>query len=85
MAFTMDPYSIDIKKIFISHLKKKGIKQEAVDRFIKDLINSNFDDPNTSLYQVASYLGKLGWEDTLVDYQTLQLAQAYLESSSTVS
>jgi hypothetical protein len=78
----MDPYSIDIKKVFISHLKKKGIEEEAADRFIKDLINSKFSDPGTSLNQVSDYLKKLGWDDTAVDYQTLQLAQAYLESSN---
>lgn len=82
MAFIMDPYSIDIKKIFISHLKKKGIEQKTADRFIKDLINSKFNDPGTTLHQVSDYLRQLGWDDSVVDYQTLQLAQAYLENSS---
>ena len=81
----MSPYSIDIKKIFIDHLEKKGIEEETVERFIKDLVNSKFDDPNTSLNQVSSCLTALGWEDTLVDYHTLQLAKAYLENSSTMS
>lgn len=80
----MGPYSIDIKKVFISHLKKKGIEKEAADRFIKDLINSKFNDPGTSLYQVSDYLKNLGWDDTAVDYQTLQLAQAYLENGSSM-
>lgn len=82
MAFIMDPYLIDIEKIFIKHLEKKGIKQGITKRFIKDLINSKFDDPGTSLYQVANYLTHLGWEDTIIDYHTLQLAQAYLENTS---
>ena len=81
----MDPYLIDIEKIFINHLEKKGIEQIIADRFIKDLINSNFDDPNTSLNQVADYLTHLGWEETVVDYHTLQLAQAYLENGSSMS
>jgi len=85
MAFIMDPYSIDIENIFITHLKKKGIEQVIVGRFVKDLINSKFDDPNTSIYQVTNFLTHLGWEDTVIDYHTLQLAQAYLDNCSTMS
>ena len=85
MAFIMDTNSIDIEKIFIEHLEKKGVEQGNVDRFIKDLINSKFDDPNTSLHQVSSHLTFLGWEDTLIDYYTLQLAKAYLENGRSIS
>ena len=81
----MDSYSINIEKIFIEHLEKKGIEQENIHRFIKDLVNSKFDDPNTSLYQVSSFLTFLGWEDTIIDYHTLQLAKAYIESGSSMS
>lgn len=81
----MDSSPIDIEKIFFSHLEKKGIELEIIDRFIKDLVNSKFDDPGTSLNQVSSYLTSLGWEDTLVDYHTLQLAKAYLENSDSMS
>ena len=78
----MNSNSIDIEKIFFRHLEKKGIGQEIINRFIKDLINSKFDDPNTSLNQVSSCLTSLGWDDKLIDYHTLQLAKAYLENSS---
>lgn len=81
----MDTYSIDIEKIFITHLEKKGIELAIAGRFIKDLINSKFDDPNTSLYQVSSHLTLLGWDDTLVDYHTLQLAKAYLENCDSMN
>jgi hypothetical protein len=81
----MNSNSIDIEKVFLNHLEKKGIEQGIINRFIKDLINSKFDDPNTTLNQVSSYLTSLGWEETLVDYHTLQLAKAYLENSSTMS
>ena len=81
----MDTNSIDIERIFFSHLKKKGIEQKAIDRFVKDLVNSNFDDPNISLNQVSSNLTFLGWDDSLIDFQTLQLAKAYLENSSSMS
>ena len=85
MAHIMNSNYIDIEKVFIDHLEKKGIEQEIVNRFIKDLINSKFDDQNTSLNQVSSYLTSLGWEDTLIDYHTLQLAKAYLENISFMS
>lgn len=80
----MDSNSINIEKVFFNHLQKKGVEQVTIERFLKDLINSNFDDPNTSLIQVSSYLTSLGWEDTLIDYHTLQLAQAYLEIGSSI-
>ena len=81
----MVSYRIDIEKIFFRYLEKKGIEQEMIERFIKDLINSKFDDPNISLNQVSSYFTSLGWEDELIDYQTLQLAKAYLENGSSMS
>ena len=81
----MYSYKIDIEKIFFRHLEKKGIEQEIIDRFIKDLVISKFDDPNTILNQVSRYLTSLGREDALIDYQTLQLAKAYLESCSSLS
>ena len=81
----MVSYRIDIEKIFFRYLEKKGIEQEMIERFIKDLINSKFDDPNISLNQVNNYFTSLGWEDALIDYQTLQLAKAYLENGSSMS
>ncbi|MBN2419480.1 MAG: hypothetical protein JXL81_08870 [Deltaproteobacteria bacterium] len=81
----MDPFSIDIEDIFFSYLEKKGVEHEIMERFVKDLINSKFDDPNKSLNQVSSHLKSLGWEDAIIDYQTLQLAQAYLENVSSLS
>ena len=81
----MDSYTIDIEKIFFRHLEKKGIGQVIIERFIKDLVNSKFDDPNITLNQVNSCLTSLGWEDTLIDYHTLQLAKAYLENGSSLS
>ncbi len=81
----MDSESIDIEKVFLNHLEKKGLEHVTIERFIKDLINSKFDDPNTSIHQVSSYLTSLGWEDTLIDYHTLQLAKAYLENTGSMS
>ena len=85
MALHMDSNSIDIEKVFFSHLEKKGIEQIIINRFIKDLVNSNFDDPGTSLHQVSKCLTSLGWEDTLIDYHTIQLAKAYLENNGSMS
>ena len=81
----METNSINIEEVFINHLEKKGIGQEIANTFLKDLINSNFEDPNTSHYQVCSQLTLLGWQDSLIDYHTLQLAKAYLENFSVMS
>lgn len=78
---TMEEYTEDIKNLLIEKLEKKGIEQNIIPRFIKDLLNSEFNDPAISLYQVNNHLHLLGWEDVQLDYHTSQLAIAYLEDN----
>ena len=77
----MEKYAENIKALLMDKLEKKGIEQSIIPRFIKDLLNSEFNDPTMSLYQVNSHLRLLGWEDVQLDYHTCQLAIAYFEDN----
>ena len=75
----MDELSTDIEKTLINELKGKGIENNIIPRFIKDLAYSFQIDPSVSLSDVNDRLHFLGWEDVELDYHTLQLAIAAIE------
>ena len=75
----MEEYSIDLERILIQQLKKKGIEQEIIPRFIKDMRNSYFDNPSMSLLQINNRLKLLGWSEMKLDYHTFQLILSYIE------
>jgi hypothetical protein len=75
----MEERSTDIEKTLINELKGKGIENNIIPRFIKDLAHSFQIDPSVSLPNVNGRLHFLGWEDVELDYHTLQLALASFE------
>ena len=75
----MDEHSKEIKKNLINELRGKGIENNLIPRFIKDLAYSFQVDPSVSLSDVNDRLHFLGWEDVELDYHTLQLAIASFE------
>ena len=75
----MDKHSKDIEKTLINKLKAKGLVNNLIPRFIKDLAYSFQIDPSVSLSDVNARLHFLGWEDVELDYHTLQLAIAAFE------
>ena len=75
----MEERSADIEKTLINELKGKGIENNIIPRFIKDLAYSFQIDPSVSLSDVNDRLHFLGWEEVELDYHTLQLAIASFE------
>ena len=75
----MENHATIIKEALIGELKGKGINNEIIPRFIKDLAYHLQNDPSGSLPDVNARLHFLGWEDIELDYHTLQLAIASLE------
>ena len=75
----MEERSTDIEKALTSELKRKGIKNDIISRFIKDLAYSFQIDPSVSLSEVNDRLHFLGWGEVELDYHTLQLAIASFE------
>ena len=68
-----------IRETLFNELKRKGMNNEIIPRFIKDVDYSFQIDPSVSLSDVNDRLHFLGWEDVELDYHTLQLAIASLE------
>ena len=75
----MDEHSKEIKKNLINELRGKGIENNLIPRFIKDLAYSFQIDLSISLSDVNDRLHFLGWRDVELDYHTLQLAVASFE------
>ena len=75
----MEERSTDIEKTLINELKGKGIENNIIPRFIKDMAYSFQIDPSVSLSDVNDRLHFLGWEEVELDYHTLQLAIASFE------
>jgi hypothetical protein len=72
----MEATSMDIEKVLIGKVKKKGIEAEFIPRFIKDLVHSFSINPSISLSEVIHRMHSLGWDEAEVDYHTLELARA---------
>ena len=72
----MEATFIDIEKVLIGQVKKKGVEAECIPRFIKDLIHSFAINPSISLSEVVNRMHSLGWDEAEVDYHTLELARA---------
>jgi len=75
----MEEHCKEIEKILVNELKGKGIDNDIIPRFIKDMAYSFQIDPHVSLSDVNERLRFLGWEDVELDYHTLQLAVASFE------
>ena len=75
----MEERSTDIEKTLINELKGKGIENNIMPRFIKDLAYSFQIDLSVSLSDVNDRLHFLGWDEVELDYHTLQLAIASFE------
>jgi hypothetical protein len=70
-----------IEDLFIGRLINHGVERDAIPGFLKNLSTFLAADPDMSLSQVNQRLNYLGWLDIQLDYQTLQLAIAFLESA----
>ena len=62
VAESMEEHPTDIEKTLINELKGKGIENNIIPRFIKDLAYSFQIDPCVSLSEGVGRLRFLGWE-----------------------
>ncbi len=69
-----------IRRILLKRLKEKGIEANIVPGFISNLANTISFEPQMNLLQINKRLHFLGWDDFELDYHTLQLATALLET-----
>ena len=66
----------EIMKVFVAHLKKKGLDLGMIPVFIRDLAHAinNHNAP----WKINSSLHLMGWNEFELDYRTLELADACL-------
>ena len=75
---------IDIENVLKGQVKKKGIEDEYLPRFIKDLLHSFSLNRSIRLPEVIDRMHRLGWDEAEVDYRMLELAQVSFERNSQV-
>jgi len=69
-----------IKEILLERLENKGLDPNYIPGFIRSLANSIWRDPDMSLTQLNQRLDYLGWDGIELDYHTLQLTIACIET-----
>ena len=67
------------KQALIDRLIGMGIECSLIPGFIRLLLNCLHMAPEMNIGQVNKHLRYLGWDDSELDYHTLQLAKAYFE------
>ena len=75
-----DTFTSDLKQVLFHHLELKGIEKDLIPSFIKSMKICLVANPAMNHLQVDKELRLLGWNDFKLDYHTLQLAIAYLET-----
>ena len=75
----MENHATIIEETLFNELQGKGINDEIIPRFIKDLVYSFQIDPSAGLSDLNHRLHYLGWDDIELDYHILQLAIAAFE------
>ena len=72
----------DLKLLLIDRLKSKGIDPSLISSFLKALTSLISSEPGIDLAQVNRKMHSLGWNEVTVDYHSLQIAIACLESDT---
>jgi hypothetical protein len=71
-----------LTEVMRTHLERKGIRQEIIPGFVRDLENTISLDPHISLKELNIKLHLLGWDDFELDDYTLQLVIASVEAGN---
>ena len=70
----------DLYQLLISRLQQQGINSDEAPALLRDLSNIIESTPGMDSAGISSKLQLLGWNGVALDYQTLQLALAWIES-----
>jgi hypothetical protein len=72
----------DLKPLLIDRLKSKGIDPSLIPAYLKALTSIISSEPGIELAQVNQKLHALGWNEVAIDYHSLQIAIACLETDT---
>jgi hypothetical protein len=68
------------REVLMFRLEQKGIAQPLIPGFLRILADFLMHDPDMNLTEVNTRLKYVGWDEPGIDYHTLQLAIAYIET-----
>jgi hypothetical protein len=70
----------DLNQLLISRLRQQGVNNDEAPAFLRDLSKIIESSPGIDSAAASSKLQLLGWSGVALDYQSLQLALAWIES-----
>ena len=69
----------NIHQILLDRLKQQGVNSDEAPALLRDLSKILESNPGIDPGAASSKLHMLGWNGVVLDYQSMQLAQAWLE------
>jgi len=72
----------DLKLLLIDQLKSKGIDPALIPAFVRALTSIIISEPDLDVVQANQKLNALGWNEVSIDYHSLEIAVAYLETGT---
>jgi|PlaIllAssembly_1097288.scaffolds.fasta_scaffold319395_2 hypothetical protein len=70
----------DLYQLLITRLRQQGVNSDEAPALLRDLANILGSSPEIDSAAASSKLQLLGWNGVALDYQSLQLALAWIES-----
>ena len=71
-----------LHQLLIDRLRQQGIEPDDLPLFLRDLAEIRKSKPESDVAALNARLNVLGWHQVQLDYQSLQLALAWMESES---
>jgi hypothetical protein len=72
----------DLKQLLIDRLKRQGIESDDLPLLLRDLASLLGSDSKIETAALNAKLNVLGWHKAQLDYQSLQLALAWVEAET---
>lgn len=76
---------MDLKLLLIDRLKSKGMDPSLIPAFLKALMSILESRPGIEPAQINLKLQSLGWNEAAMDYHSLQIALACLETEMIIT
>jgi hypothetical protein len=72
----------DLYQLLLTRLQPQGIEPDDLPLFLRDLAAIHKSKPESDIAALNAKLNVLGWHQVQLDYQSLQLALAWMESEN---
>ena len=72
----------DLYQLLLTRLQQQGIEPDDLPLFLRDLTEILKSKPGSDVAALNERLNVLGWHQVQLDYQSLQLALAWMESEN---